>query len=446
LARRAHFLWISGENAAAHATAREAVALAERLPAGPALAAAYTWAAYLMMLARDVHGAITTGERAAALAAEFERPGLMARALNAVGTARWFTSPDLAEETLARSVRAARDAGDDAAVGGALVNLGSGAGEIRRYRTAERWLREAVDWCAARDLDTGRDYATSWLARCLFERGEWPEAERTLARISASGTSAPTRIVELTVRGRLRVRRGDAGAADVLNEAWDLAVRTGDLQRIWPVAAARAELAWLSGRPGTEIADLVRPAYALAVRLRHPWALGELGQWLGDQAGRPAADGTGSDDVPEAAGPYRLAPAEAARAWDELGCPYEAASALASDSSPESLTDALRRFERLGARPAADQSARRLRGLGIRPPRRPTLTHPDGLTARQADVLALLGEGLSNAAIAARLSVSPKTVDHHVSAILAKLGVRSRQEAAMHATRPGGNGEPPTPR
>ena len=73
--------------------------------------------------------------------------------------------------------------------------------------------------------------------------------------------------------------------------------------------------------------------------------------------------------------------------------------------------------------------------------RRSTLAHPDGLTARQADVLALLREGLGNKAIAERLSVSPKTVDHHVSAILAKLGVRSRQEAARHAE----NGEPATP-
>ncbi len=419
LARRAHYLWTSGENTAAHDAARTAVALAERLPPGPALAAAYTWSAYLMMLARDAPAAIRTGERAVELAAEFGPPGLLARALNAVGTARWFTEPDLAEVTLARSVGTAREAGDDAAAGWALVNLGSGAGEIRRYQSAERWLHEAIDWCAARDMDSGRDYATAWLARCLFERGAWSAADGALARLSAREGVAATRIVALTVRGRLRVRRGDPGAGDELAEAWELASRTGDLQRLWPVAAARAELAWLSGRPRAEIGDLVRPVYELAQRRAHPWAIGELGQWL-------------AGDVPGAAAPYLLPPAAAARAWDELGCPYEAAAALAATSSPESLGEALRRFEKLGARPAADRTARVLRDLGIRTPRRSTLTHPDGLTARQAEVLALLGEGLGNAAIAARLSVSPKTVDHHVSAILAKLGVRSRQEAARH--------------
>jgi len=180
----------------------------------------------------------------------------------------------------------------------------------------------------------------------------------------------------------------------------------------------------------------VRSVHALAVRLDHPWAIGELGQWLGND------DGPGAAGPPRMPEPYLLPPVEAARAWDDLGCPYEAASALAASSSAEPLAEALHRFEQLGARPAADRAARRLRDLGIRTRRRSTLVHPDGLTARQADVLALLREGLGNKEIAERLSVSPKTVDHHVSAILAKLGVRSRQEAARHAQ----NGEPATPR
>ena len=443
MARRAYYLWRSGENAAAQETARTAVVLAERLPPGPALTAAYTWSAYLMMLARDVPGAIETGERAAELAAEFGPPGLLPRALNAVGTARWFSDPDLAEQTLARCVRMARDAGDDAAAGSALVNLGSGAGEIRRYQTAERWLREAIGWCSARDLDASRSYATAWLARCLFERGAWSAAADLLSRAETLRLTGPARIVQLTVLGRLRARRGDAGAADALDQAWDLAERTGDLQRLWPAAAGRAELAWLSGRPGTEVADLVRPVYSLALRLGHSWAIGELGQWL-DRGDASHPDDTG---VPEAAAaPYRLPSDEAARAWDELGCPYEAAAALASSDSAESLGEALRRFERLGARPAADQAALMLRNLGIRVPRRSTLSHPDGLTAREADVLGLLRDELSNAQIAERLHISPKTVDHHVSSILAKLGVRSRAEAARHVPGAARHGDPAKPR
>ena len=303
---------------------------------------------------------------------------------------------------------------DDGAVGSAMVNLGSGAGEIRRYAFAEKWLRATIVTAGDLSLDGTRGYATAWLARCLFERGEWRQAGTLLTQVQAAHRT-PTQIVRLTVLGRLRTRRGDPGAAEALDEAWSLATQTGDLQRLAPVAAGRAELAWLEGRdPGA----LVRDTYDLAIRLGHEWNIGELGQWLPDR----------SDD--RAAPPYRLDATAAAAAWDAIGCPYEAAAALAT--SRRHMSEALHRFELLGARPAADRVARRMRDLGIRAPRRSTLTHPDNLTARQADVLDLLREGLHNAEIAQRLQISEKTVHHHVSAVLAKLGVQTRHEAARY--------------
>jgi DNA-binding NarL/FixJ family response regulator len=88
----------------------------------------------------------------------------------------------------------------------------------------------------------------------------------------------------------------------------------------------------------------------------------------------------------------------------------------------------------MGAAPAAAIIARKLRVLGERGlprgPRRATRANPAGLTPRELDVLALVAEGLRNAQIAERLFVSEKTVDHHVSAILRKLDVSSRTEAA----------------
>ncbi|ELP67558.1 ATP-binding protein [Streptomyces turgidiscabies] len=412
-----YYLWNQGRNVEAHAMVRQALALAEGLPEGPGLVAAYTWSAYLLMLARDVPGAVRTGNRAAVLAERFGEQTLLARALNAVGSALWSTEPDLAEQTMLRSLGAARTACDDGAVGSAMVNLGSAAGEVRRYDLAEHWLNEAMTWCSDRDLDDVRSYATAWLARCLWERGQWSAAEALVEEVGATECT-PSRIVALTVLGRLRTRRGEPGAAEILDEAWSLAERTGDLQRLWPVAAGRAELARLSGQQ----ADSHLPeAYELAVRLGIGWAIGELGQWLEPEPG---------EVHPAAAAPYRMNPVEAARAWDELGCPYESAMALAQ--SPDHLREALRGFEALGARPAADQVARRMRDLGLRTPRRSTLAHPDGLTAREADVLGLLRDGLRNSEIADRLRIAEKTAGHHVSSILAKLGVRTRQEAARH--------------
>lgn len=81
--------------------------------------------------------------------------------------------------------------------------------------------------------------------------------------------------------------------------------------------------------------------------------------------------------------------------------------------------------------------ARRLRERGVRDlarrPRASTRADPAGVTAREVEVLRLIAEGLRNADIAERLFVSPKTVDHHVSAVLAKLDARTRAEAAARA-------------
>jgi DNA-binding NarL/FixJ family response regulator len=140
-----------------------------------------------------------------------------------------------------------------------------------------------------------------------------------------------------------------------------------------------------------------------------------------------------------------LAPARrraAAETWKALGCPYEQAQALACGDDDEALLEALRLLDGLGARQAAQRLRRRLRGRGnLRVPRGPartTAANPAGLTARQVEVLALVAEGLGNAEIAARLSLSAKTVEHHVSTLLAKLGVGSRRQAAAAARRLGG--------
>jgi DNA-binding CsgD family transcriptional regulator/tetratricopeptide (TPR) repeat protein len=430
-ARRTNTLWNAGRDIEAHESACAAVALLEHLPPTPELAQAYAALAMRLMHERDYAGAIAMGEAAIPHARRIGDDWVLAWALVAVGSSHWLSDTDRAVELLTAALAAARRAGNDLATAGVLCALGKGAAETRRYDLAETWLGDAVAWCTERDLDSMRSFALAWQARCHMEQGRWVEAMGVAAALAdAPALHVPGQIQALTVVGRLRARRGDPDAQAPLDRAWDLAERTGDLDSLWPAAAGRAECAWLTGYP-KRIKTLVADTYRLAVRLDHPWATGELGYWLWMVDAAPEA--TAPAALPwmlQLGGDWR----GAAKIWADLGCPYESAVARSHADTNQQLA-ALQELHQMGAWPAAELLARTLRQGGVRnlprPARRTTLHNPAQLTDRQIDVLGLLADGLPNADIAARLYISPRTVDHHVSAILAKLGVDSRRKAAQ---------------
>jgi DNA-binding CsgD family transcriptional regulator len=202
------------------------------------------------------------------------------------------------------------------------------------------------------------------------------------------------------------------------------------------VRLARAEAHWLEGQP-----DLARREAEQADDVcdrADVWDRGAVAAWL-RRTGSPRPP---RDDIAE---PYRLQAAghweQAAGSWTRLGCPYETALVLYDTPDEAALREALKTFTGLGASAAAQVTRQRMRLLGIRSiprdPRPATQAHPLGLTAREREVLELICAGNTNAEIAAKLFISVKTVDHHVSAVLAKLDAPTREIAASHAARLG---------
>lgn len=432
-------LWFGGHGDDAARAGQDAVRALEHLPPGPELARAYSNLAQLRMLSHDTDAALVWGERALELAERFNIVETAVHALTNLGTTEVFLGRAASGTVkLREALRRAREAGLDDDVGRAYANLATPAVWQRRYDAADRYLSEGIAYCDEHDLPGYGLYLVAWRARSELDRGRWSTAgELVLEVLGDPDASILQQIVARVTGGLLAARTGDEDRArQLLDAALAQAQPTGELQRLAPVAIARAEAAWLR-RQFDVIDGETAAAAALAAERRQPWELGELAVWR-------ARSGLAWPDAPvappfaaELAGDLR----RAARLWEELGCPYDAALARAQGDDEAELREALAGFQRLGALPAARLVSRRLRELGVRDiprgPNRATVSNPGALTPRELDVVALVAEGLRNTEIAERLVLSVRTVDHHVSSVLGKLGARTRAEAATAAIRLG---------
>jgi DNA-binding CsgD family transcriptional regulator len=217
-----------------------------------------------------------------------------------------------------------------------------------------------------------------------------------------------------------------------------VATKTHELQRLVPVAAARAEVRLLDGTPGLVAAETDQVLTSLALAGGPVASTGEV-LVLRRRAGLtdPPYDGLPEAWALELAGRHH----EAAEAWAGLGFPYERACAMVAAADDDLARAGLVALQDLGATAAAAAAARRLRERGVqglaRGPRAATAGTPYGLTPRQLEVLGLLAAGLRNSEIAASMVLSERTVDHHVSAVLAKLDVQTRAQAVRVAVADG---------
>ena len=423
-----------GEKAGADESVLGAIALLERLPRGAHLAMAYVARSQVAVQRGWSAEGLEFGQRALELAHEVGDRAAESHALCQIGAALLGMGDRAGYEPLDRSIAMALELKLEEHAGRAYRRLQFHAGQIHDFARAEQAYRAGVEYCEERGIFSHSAYIQAYYTICELERGKWTEAARMASEQmrSAEVTGVTQRVTVLTTLALVRMRRGDPGTDELLDEALELATPTSEVSRIARVAAARAEQAWYRGT----LADVAREtAIGLASVRGHttPWLNGELLFWQSRaQAGGPI---TG-----QLAEPYELLLAgdwrAAACAWERIGMPYEQALALA-EGPEDALREALIVLDRLGAGPLAAIVRRRLRERGARGiPRGPneaTRASPSGLTTKELQVLQLLAQGCTNALLARRLHRSPKTIDHHVSAILEKLGVHSRTEAVATA-------------
>jgi DNA-binding CsgD family transcriptional regulator/tetratricopeptide (TPR) repeat protein len=385
----------------------------------------------ILVLADQETDGLPLVDEALEMATRLNIPYLVALALNYRGSARLQLGDLDGEADLLQSLTIATDIAGHEFVMRAFYNLVEGLWRLGRYAEACAYIDQADVYSQDRDFPAHAYMFAARRCRLLVMQGAWAEAESGLrALLNGRKDTGMIGRETLPILARVLVRQGSADAAEVLALADEHAVRADVLEWLAPTGLAHIESAWLDGTPGR--AD--HYAKVLLERTDRPGAhlqRGELLRYLR----RLGHDVEPFPDCPEeyAAG-LRGDWRAAAAAWEHLGNPYEQALELADSGEKAPTLEAYAILDRLGAEPAAAVVRTRLRALGVtRLPRRPqpsTLANPVGLTARQAEILRLLASGMSNAEIAQQLVVSTRTVDHHVSAVLQKLGVRSRREAA----------------
>jgi DNA-binding CsgD family transcriptional regulator len=300
---------------------------------------------------------------------------------------------------------------------------------------AERKIAEAAPFCREQDLGGFASLMAGADALLGLHRGNWASALACAEDVLTGPALSPlSRFLPLITVALITARRARP-VGSLLDEAL-AAAEPDDFFRSGAVWAARAEIAWLAGDDDTARAE-AQAGLAAATEHADPWLVGHLHRWA-HLAGGPRDD----SPTPDTITPYRLEIRgdwqAAADAWTRLGCPYDTAIAqLGGDIA--AVQSALATFRRLGARAATRRARQRLTALRGRTPRSRRAdigADPDELSRRQREVLTLIAAGHSDADIATKLSISPKTVGHHVEAILAKLGVDNRTQAAAHARQP----------
>jgi DNA-binding CsgD family transcriptional regulator len=422
----------------AHAAAAESVQILRKHRPDRDLAFALSWTAWLKTIGSEAGEGTEAADEAVRAAESVGDEQSMIAALMVKGMEMVGRGDPGCIEVLEDARRRAERSRDPEQEIRALLNMSVHAQERHDLEWAIDLTRRGCSIAARHELPNSEAHARVQLAWALLHGGRWLAAHDILTEVLGSSRdpdephhhslAANTELTATIARATLHIRMGRPEADATLD-------RLGTLVEAIPWSTSRASLglvtaerSWLSDQHDERATAMLRDALDAGVRSGPSVSRSTIALWLwehGELARLP-------ERVVE---PVRLLvegrPTEAAALWGIMGYPYYQALALMHGNDDERL-GALRILEDLGAAATAGKLRRALRADGVRIPRGEapaTRRHPAGLTARQAEVLELLTEGLSNREIADRLFISERTTEHHVTAILTKLGVTTRYEA-----------------
>lgn len=431
--------WFDGNRKQAESFAVAAVEVLENQPPSSAKAMAYSNMSQLKMLSDQPEECISWGEKAIAMARELGDDEILSHALNNVGDvqSRIQITNQQGIRLLQQSLEIALKNSYHEHVARAYTNLGHNGLLTKDYAFARQALDEGIKYCEERDLNSWTLYMLSSKARMKLETGKWGEAFAIADDLLKEITQAPVaRITALVVIATIRMRRGDTDILPLLNEAKLIAFETLELQRIIPALVALLEYEWITGNKVIDQESLDK-AITMVGRMGNIFENSEFAFWLQKARNQvlPALElfygyETGNERVIS----------KAAAFWEQAGNLYQQGIIL-SAGNEEDRKRAIKIVHQLGAETIYEKMKLEMRSSGIRSIprgiRKSTQSNPAMLTGREIDVLQLLQEGLQNKEIAARLFISAKTVDHHISAIFFKLDVNSRVKAVQEADRLG---------